>query len=150
MNSQEKNLLQQIGRTGRAMHAAFEAEVGMALPRWRILQALYERGGSAQKDLARWLSMDPASLTRQMKQMESEGIVKRRISPDDNRVTLVELAQKGKEIFEAAQPLRVAFSLRALEGLSRDRLDAAMAVLEALEERFRAAGSASRDRPSSG
>ena len=140
------NLLQQIGRTGRAMHAAFESEVGMALPRWRILQALHEGGESAQKDLARRLSTDPASLTRQLKQMESEGIVKRRISPEDNRVTLVELAQKGKAIFEAAQPLRLAFSSGALEGFSRDSLDAAMAVLEALEERFRAAGSASRDR----
>ena len=150
MSSEDKNLLQQIGRTGRAMHAAFESEVGMALPRWRILQVLHERGGAAQKDLARWLSMDPAFLTRQMKQMESEGIVKRRISPDDNRVTLVELAQTGKAIFEAAQPLRFAFSLSALEGFSGDSLDAAMAVLEALEERFRAAGSASRDRSSSG
>ena len=146
MNSEDKNLLQQIGRTGRAMHAAFESKVGMALPRWRILQVLHESGESAQKDLARRLSTDPASLTRQLKQMESEGIVRRRISPEDNRVTLVELAQKGTALFDAAQPLRLAFSSGALDGFSRGSLDAAIAVLEALEERFRAAGSASRGR----
>ena len=67
MNERERNLLQQLGRTARAMYAAFEAEVGQPLPRWRILQALSEGGEISQKALARTLTMDPAALTRQMK-----------------------------------------------------------------------------------
>lgn len=133
----ERNLLQQIGRTGRAMHAAFEKEVGIPLTRWRILQALHESGKIPQKDLASLLSMDPGLLTRQMKQMEQENLVKRRSSKEDNRMTLVELTQAGSGLFESAQPRRLNFSKTALEGLPADEIAVAMEILKAMEERFR-------------
>lgn len=133
----ERNLLQQIGKTGRAMHAAFELEVGIPLPRWRIMQAIHENGKMAQKDLASILSMDPGLLTRQLKQMEKEGVVKRQSAREDNRITQVELTRKGCGMVEAAQPLRRSFFEKALEGLPGDKLSAAMEILDILEQRFR-------------
>lgn len=62
--------MQQIGRTGRAMYAAFEQQVGYPLPRWRILAALIDLEQATQKQLATRLSMDPGALTRQLKAME--------------------------------------------------------------------------------
>lgn len=137
MNEQERSLLQQIGRTGRAMYAAFEAEVGHALPRWRILQALRERKRATQKELAQLLMMDPGALTRQMKALEAEGLVSRRSDPDDNRLTAVELTPAGATLIESTQPMRQAFSSKALNGLPARQLDTTMAVLKILEERFR-------------
>jgi DNA-binding MarR family transcriptional regulator len=133
----EKNLLHQVGKTGRAMHAAFEETVGIALPRWRIMLAIHQNGESAQKDLAAFLSMDPGLLTRQLKQMEIEGIVKRKSALEDNRITRVQLTAKGTGMVEAAQPLRQSFFEKALEGLPTDKLCAAMDILETLEARFR-------------
>ena len=133
----ERNLLQQIGRTGRAMHAAFESEVGIPLPRWRILQALRESARISQKDLASRLSMDPGALTRQMKQLESENLVKRRNSEEDNRLTLVELSGKGFALLESLQEKRLNFSKKALEGLSEEKIGIAMEILKAMEERFK-------------
>jgi DNA-binding MarR family transcriptional regulator len=137
MNEKERSLLQQIGRTGRAMYAAFETEVGHALPRWRILQALREQGGATQKQLAQALSMDPGALTRQMKALESEGLVTRQSDPADNRLTAVTLTAAGAALIEATQPLRRAFAKKALKGLPDEQVDIAMAVLKTLEERFR-------------
>lgn len=133
----ERNLLQQVGKTGRAMHAAFEQTVGIALPRWRIMLVLHEEGKLAQKDLAALLSMDPGLLTRQLKQMEIEGIVKRKSALEDNRITRVQLTAKGAEMVAAAQPLRQSFFEKALEGLPADKLGATMEILETLEERFK-------------
>ena len=137
MNEQARKLLRQIARTGRAMYAAFEVEVGHALPRWRILQALHEQKCVTQKQLARHLMMDPGALTRQMKTLEAEGLVTRRNSSEDNRLTAVALTPAGVKLIKAAQPLRKAFSRKALQGLPAKQLDTAMAVLERLEERFR-------------
>ena len=133
----ERNLLQQIGRTGRALYAAFEQRVGIPLPRWRILQTLSEAGMLAQKELAARLSMDPGLLTRQLKQMEADRLVKRKSAKEDNRMTLVELTGTGADLFESLQQSRQAFSRTALEGLSEEKIAVAMEMLKTLEERFR-------------
>jgi MarR family transcriptional regulator, organic hydroperoxide resistance regulator len=137
MNEQERNLLQQIGRTGRAMYAAFEAEVGQPLPRWRILQALRDRKCATQKELARHLLLDPGALTRQMKALEAEGLVTRQSAPQDNRLTAVALTPAGAAQIEATQPLRQAFSRKAVRGLPPGELATTLAILTRLEERFR-------------
>lgn len=138
MNEKERNLLSQIGRTGRAMYAAFETQVGQALPRWRILQALYERKCTTQKELARHLVLDPGALTRQMKSLEAEGLVTRASHPQDNRLTAVALTPAGVALAESARPQRQAFSRKALQGLPAEELATTLAVLERLEARFRA------------
>ncbi|MBY0577943.1 MAG: MarR family transcriptional regulator [Burkholderiales bacterium] len=134
MNS---SLLQQIGRTSRAMYCAFEAEVGQALPRWRILQALHEHKCATQKQLATQLSMDPGALTRQMKALEKDFLVERRSAPEDNRLTTVTLTKKGSDMFVALQGQRQAFLEKSLEGLPQDHLKTTMETLKLLEARFR-------------
>jgi DNA-binding MarR family transcriptional regulator len=137
MNEQERALLRQLGRTARTLYAAFEAEVGYALPRWSILQILYEQKHTTQQELVKQLAMDPGALTRQMKALEAEGLITRRNSPEDNRITTAALTPAGMEAIIAVQPLRRAFLQKALEGLPLVQLDATMSILKTLEERFR-------------
>lgn len=136
MNERERALLRQIGRTARVMYSAFEAEVGYALPRWRILQALYENRRMTQKELVKVLAMDPGALTRQMKTLEAEGLITRDPNPDDNRVTVAALTPAGTALIARTQPMRQAFSQKALAGLRANQLDATMNILKTLEERF--------------
>lgn len=137
MSERERTLLRQLGRTARAMYAAFESEVGYALPRWRILQALQEQRQATQKDLAALLSMDPGALTRQMKALEAEGLIARQRSADDNRLSSVTLTPAGSRIVADMQPLRRAFAQKVLKGLPGEDVAATMATLQRLEERFR-------------
>ena len=140
MNEQERTLLRQLGRTARAMYAAFEAEVGYALPRWRILQALQEHGGLTQKRLAEQLAMDPGALTRQLKALEAEGLIARRRAPADNRLSDVSLTAAGARAVASVQPLRRAFTRKVLKGLPKEEMRATVATLARLEERFRRMG----------
>jgi DNA-binding MarR family transcriptional regulator len=137
MSKRERTLLQQIGRTSRAMYAAFESEVGQPLPQWRILQVLREQPGATQKVIADTLAMDPGALTRQMKILEAKGLITRHSAREDNRLTNVNLTPAGARLVESLQPLRRAFLQKALKGLPAEKLDAVMSVLETLEERFR-------------
>ena len=81
--------------------------------------------------------MDPGALTRQMKALEAEGLITRHNVPEDNRLTTVALTPAGKKAIVATQPLRKAFSRKALKGLPADQLDTTMTILKRLEERFR-------------
>jgi DNA-binding MarR family transcriptional regulator len=141
VNDRHSALLRQLGRTARAMYAAFEAEVGYALPRWRILQALHVESRLTQKDLAARLEMDPGALTRQLKILESEGMVTRRRMADDNRLSDVELTPAGAELIAGMQPRRRNFLRRMLKDFPAEELDTAMAVLERMEARFRVVAS---------
>ena len=120
MNERERALLRQLGRTARTMYAAFEAEVGCALPRWRILQTLYEQTHATQKELVKHLAMDPGALTRQMKMLEKEGLITRRNDPEDNRLTTAVLTPAGRNAIATKQPMRKAFSRKVLMGLPTD------------------------------
>ncbi|UTH75858.1 MarR family winged helix-turn-helix transcriptional regulator [Chromobacterium sp. IIBBL 290-4] len=133
----DRNFLQQLGRSSRAMYGAFESLVGHPLPRWRILKALDELKTASQKQLAVHLQMDPGALTRQLKVLEAEQLVRRETDPDDNRQTLVSLGEAGQSLLRDAAPLRQRFFDQALDGLAADELDAATKVLRLLEERFR-------------
>ncbi|WP_341675519.1 MarR family transcriptional regulator [Niveibacterium sp. SC-1] len=139
MSDVDRNVLRQIGRTSRAVHAAFEQEVGHGLPRWRILQALYDRRDAAegwtQKQLVREFNIDAGALTRQLKQMESEALISRHSDPDDNRLTRVSLLQAGADQVIAAQSRREAFFGKVVAGLSAAEVQAAMKVLREIELR---------------
>lgn len=137
MNEHPPNLLQQLGRSSRAMYSAFEGRVGEALPRWRILKALDDLGTASQKRLACHLQMDPGALTRQLKPMEAEKLVRRDTDPADNRQTLVTLDEAGAALLRAAAPQWQAFFDQALNGIDAEELATTLRVLRLLEERFR-------------
>lgn len=137
MTDTPPNLLQQLGRASRAMYGAFETRVGHALPRWRILMALKELERASQKQLACRLQMDPGALTRQLKMLEAEGLIRRDTDPQDNRQTRVALNAAGLALLEEAAPQRQAFFEHALQDIPEADLDAALRVLRQLEQRFR-------------
>lgn len=139
------NAVQQLGRTYRAMMTAFDAQVGHALPRWRILLALYEQGQCSQKQLVEQVRIDPASLTRQLKAMEAQGWVSRATDAQDNRLTNVTLTQQGRAVVDEALPRRTAFYRDSLAVLSSEQLQLLNEALGALEQRFREVAQAHRE-----
>jgi DNA-binding MarR family transcriptional regulator len=130
--------IQLLGQAYRAMMAGFDAQVGHALPRWRILLALHEVGECSQKLLAERCRLDPASLTRQLQSMESLGWISRAIDAEDNRLINAMLTTAGKRVVAEALPRRAAFFDRAMEGLSASQVQVFHEVLGVLEENFKA------------
>ncbi|MBB5213588.1 MarR family winged helix-turn-helix transcriptional regulator [Parapusillimonas granuli] len=129
--------IQQLGRTYRALMAAFEARIGLSMPRWRILLNLHQSGERSQKQLARDLRMDPAALTRQIKTIEQEGWVERHTDAADNRLTNVALTAAGRALVARTLPRRTAFVETAFGDMSIEEMNELSALLRTLEERLR-------------
>ena len=51
-----------------------------------MLFALYKKDGQSQKDLAKQLNINPATITVMLTRMEKAGLLERRKDPDDQRV----------------------------------------------------------------
>jgi DNA-binding MarR family transcriptional regulator len=130
-------IVQQFGRTYRSFMSAFEAQVGHAMPRWRILLALTDPDGEwSQKRLVERLRIDPGALTRQLKSLEALGWIERSSDARDNRITNVRLTNEGRHAVDASLPQRNAFLLETMGALPDDALSALSNALAKLEVRI--------------
>lgn len=66
--------------------------------RGRVLALLKQKDGISTKDMATIMGIRVSSLNEVLGKMEKEGYVERTASPDDRRVMLVWLTDKGKAI----------------------------------------------------
>lgn len=98
----ERHLLREIVRTHQVMMVGFTRVVGMPASRFALMRllaaALPEDIGIM--DLARQLGINVAAVTRQIKQMQSEGLVLRRTDRRDKRRSYVRLSAKGCRTFK--------------------------------------------------
>ena len=54
-------------------------------------------GDVGTMELARQLGINPAGVTRQVQELEGEGLVRRRADPNDGRRTCIRLSPKGRK-----------------------------------------------------
>jgi DNA-binding MarR family transcriptional regulator len=124
-----ESLLPEITRTYYALVPAFERHMGVSRARWHILTVLLRDGEKSQSALVQSLNVDGAAVTRQVKQLEEEGLVTRRVAPHDNRFTLVTLTPAGHQFVEERRGRRESFEALATHGLSADEIAVARRCL---------------------
>lgn len=110
-------------------------ESSYALPVARLIYEIAHHEQTTASDLAEELGLDPGYVSRLLRHLHKEGIVDKRSSTDDGRVTLLSLTESGKEAFaklNAASQGQVEGMLGVLSDADRQRLVQAMAVIEQL------------------
>lgn len=79
-------------------------EHGLTEQQWRVIRALYEYGKIDASELARRSFLLAPSLTRILKFLEQEEIVRRSTDTNDQRRTVLVLTRKGKRIYSEVGP----------------------------------------------
>ena len=81
----------------RNVHNRRAAAAGVAIsqPGFALLRRLQEDGPLPLGELARRTHMDPAATSRQVRQLEQDGLVAKHTSTDDGRVTVVQATSRG-------------------------------------------------------
>jgi DNA-binding MarR family transcriptional regulator len=96
----EPHLLREIVRTHQVLMAGFSRGVGIPAARFALMRLLVNADRDVGiMDLARQLSINAAAVTRQVQEMESEGLVLRRADPRDKRRHSLRLSPKGLRLF---------------------------------------------------
>lgn len=90
---------------------------------WGSLNRLWEQDGIPQKELAARIFKDQPTTARILKKMESKGLVTRQVDPDDRRVYLVFLTDKGRDLKEKLIPLAVIVLIKALKGFEKEEIE---------------------------
>ena len=96
----EPHLLREIVRTHQVLVNGFSRQVGVPASRFALMRLLANADeGIGVMALARSLGVNAAAVTRQVQEMEREGLVERHADPSDGRRSSLRLSPKGLELF---------------------------------------------------
>jgi DNA-binding MarR family transcriptional regulator len=126
----------QLGQTLHYKHEAFQRVVGMHSGYARVLLLLAEKDGQTQANLQRVVGCDGSGITRIVKAMEREHLVKRMADPQDNRYMLVYLTEQGTSIARTLPRRVLEFWRQALQGFSAQEIESLRLLLGRLNGNF--------------
>jgi homoprotocatechuate degradation regulator HpaR len=98
-----RSLPMQLLRAREALMQEFRPHLrkqGLSEQQWRVLRALAEAGSMDINALGEMCQIHPASLSRMLPNLEEEGRIERRNSPDDQRYVIVSITAKGRTLFQ--------------------------------------------------
>lgn len=133
----------QLAGAAKIVSRAFDeamAEAGGSMPIWQILLTLKTRRIANQRELAEAVGIQGATLTHHLNGMERAGLLTRSRAPDNRRVHVVELTEKGERMFHTLRAVAVDFDGRLRSDLTETDLRTAGRVLEKLAENARSGG----------
>lgn len=102
--------------------------LNLTYPQYLAMLVLWERDGLTVGEVSTRLLTDPGSLTPLLKRLETEGLISRRRSKEDERVVLLTLTEQGKALHTKAQSIpqcilaASGISVQQLQALQKDLL----------------------------
>ncbi|WP_237754216.1 MarR family winged helix-turn-helix transcriptional regulator [Geobacter sp. OR-1] len=113
-----------------------------------ILREVRQRPGSSIQLIAGELGVDITTFSRQIKKMEAKKLVNRRASPDDRRVSLLDLTPTGVEVLCSIDNYITEWTAGILERMSRFEQETVARSLSLLNDAIAAIGKTDRNQDS--
>lgn len=139
--SDEPHLIQEIVRTYQLLVSVLRRRSGISASRFALMRILAEHSTDiGVMDLSRQLGVNAASITRQVRELESEGLVHRHADPNDGRRISIILSKKGRKLLDDLLEYSHQFEALLLPVLSHDEQVSAAKSLRKLRtyvEEFR-------------
>lgn len=109
-----------VARLARRLRSERDPANPLSVGAMSVLGVLIRSGESTIGQLAAHERVQPPSMTRRVNALVDEGYVVRRPSPDDGRVVLIEISEKGRQTLYADRRQRDAFLVRQLSKLTAE------------------------------
>ncbi len=127
-----------LRKATRAVTAVFDdflAASGLRGTQFTLLAALYQSETATVTRLSQALVMDRTTLTRNLKPLQDQGLV--RVSPgEDRRTRALSLSAKGRRVFGKAVPLWEQAQKQVIASLGKTNWDGLMKHLHLTSERM--------------
>ncbi|MGW2162076.1 MarR family winged helix-turn-helix transcriptional regulator [Nonomuraea sp. NPDC001699] len=125
----EDTFFRELGGACTELRQAFARHIGMSPHRVQLLVRLRRDGETSHSDLRHTLGIDGASVTRLVKEFETEGLVTRRLAPADNRYTLAALTAAGERVAADLERSHQVYQERLLDGITPEQQHIMLDVL---------------------
>lgn len=92
-------------RAVTAAYAPLLAPLGLTYPQYLVMLVLWETDGVSVKQIGERLALDSGTLTPLLKRLESQGLLARQRSAEDERVVEIHLSADGKKLKQRAKSI---------------------------------------------
>lgn len=113
--------------------AVLDQMAGITLGQWRVLAFVGSGDVRTSRAVTAASGLDPAQISRSLRALEKEGLIKTDRLPEDRRTLELSLTDKGREAFDAILPVMQARQRHLLDALSADERKMILSALEKLE-----------------
>jgi DNA-binding MarR family transcriptional regulator len=116
-----KSLQHLLGQVCHLHHGRIRSQfraLGLYRGQPGVLEALVEEDGLSHSELAAWMHVAPATITKMIQRMEKSGYVERREDPEDLRISRVYLTEAGRAIRADLQTVFKAVDAETFAGFS--------------------------------
>ena len=137
MDALEDTFFRQLASACSETRQSFDQHVGMSQARRQLLAAVGRMGEISHAALQQELALDGATITRLVKQFEAEGVLSRRLDPQDNRYMLVSLTAAGQQMVAGLSTAHRHFQTRLLAGITGEEQELMVRTLERLRTNIR-------------
>lgn len=125
----QDRFFRELGGTCTELRQAFAQHVGSSAHRVQALMRLWRDGETSHSRLRQTLGIDGASVTRLIKELEAEGLARRRLDPTDNRYTLAALSSAGERVAADLEQSHQRYQERLLAGVTEQDQEIVLHVL---------------------
>ncbi|WP_246483291.1 MarR family winged helix-turn-helix transcriptional regulator [Alkalicoccobacillus gibsonii] len=132
--STQATALFRFNEINKRLMPKFERCTGISQSRLEVIHAIYEANELSQKELQQRVNIDHAAITRHLKQLEEKGMVTRRKSEEDNRVTFVKMTEEGLRRVLSYCDERTHFTEQLFKGLSEKDCDTLDQLLSQIQQ----------------
>lgn len=126
----EDVFFRELGSACSGLRQAFARHVNRSPHQVQILVRLRRDGETSLSNLRQVLGIDGASLTRLVKQLETQGLLGRRLDPTDNRYTLAALTPVGEQTAADLERAHEQYQQRLLDGITTQQRQIVLDVLQ--------------------
>lgn len=113
--------------------AILRAHAGLTLSQWRILALVGAAGRTRLSELARIAALDKGLLSRNLKTLVADGLVKSKQDVIDHRVQHLSLSGSGQDLFETTLPRMHKRQRHLRSSMTANELDVLYRALDKLE-----------------
>jgi MarR family transcriptional regulator for hemolysin len=140
MSDLEERFANALHSTARAWRQAVDRRLkylGVSQASWTtIAVAAKAPSPLSQSELADQLAVEGATMVAMIDRLVSAGLVVRELSTTDRRVKRVVITAAGRELYDKVKAEAALVRHELLVGIDHERLQAATAVLEALQDKL--------------
>ncbi len=132
-------LMRDLVRTYQAFYTYDEEQIrqwGLTVPQFDVICTLGNTSGLMMGQIAEKTLVTKGTLTGIIDRLESKGLVRREVPPENRRCFIVVLTPKGQEMFEEIFPAHIAYLKQRVSALNGEEMQQIQAALQRLRELF--------------
>lgn len=107
---------------------------GLTMMQFAVLEALYHKGSLKVGEIIEKILTTGGNMTVVLKNLAKDGLITKRIDPEDSRAMLISITDKGSRVMERVFPEYLADLRDFLETISDSEKKNLVAVLKALRK----------------